>query len=90
MPHHQFKSGFIRQVDYDSGERQLELTFENKTVLAYLQVPLWIFEKLCKDPSPKSFWEDHIADDFSKGIPKQVKTTISTQQKLKDLFGDGS
>ena len=80
-------SGFIRVVEYDPATQQLDLTFENKTVLAYKQVPEWVFRKLCNDPSPRAFWEDNIADEYSKGIPRKSSTADNANQQLKDLFG---
>ncbi len=87
MPVKQFTSGQIRAADYDPSTLQLDLTFENKTVLAYKQVPEWVFRKLCSDPSPRAFWEDNIADEYSKGIPRKSAADTSASQQLKDLFG---
>jgi hypothetical protein len=87
MPIKEFKSGFIREADYDPAEQQLDLSFDNKTVLAYQGVPNWIFEKLSKDPSPKSFWEDHIRDEFSAAQPRKKYHISSAKQQLNDLFG---
>lgn len=84
---HEFKSGYIRTIHYDPAQKHLELRFDNATSLAYQGVPLWIFEKISRDPSPKSFWEDNIRDEFSKATPKQRTTNITTTNALKNLFG---
>ena len=87
MPIKEFKSGFIREADYDPAEQQLDLSFDNKKVLAYQGVPNWVFEKLSKDPSPKSFWEYNIRDEYSPAQPRRKNNSSSTKQQLNDLFG---
>ena len=84
---HEFKSGYIRVIHYEPTEKHLELRFDNATSLAYLGVPLWIFEKICRDPSPKSFWEDNIRDEFSKTTPKHHSNHTKAADALKNLFG---
>ena len=49
MKQKKFLSGSIRQADYDPVSQQLDVVFENKTVLAYKNVPEWIFQKLSTD-----------------------------------------
>ncbi len=82
----QFTSGVIRMAEYDSASRHLELTFDNKTRLAYIQVPQWIFDRISRDPSPKAFWEDNIAQEYSKGEVKATPTDLNLKQQLNDLF----
>jgi hypothetical protein len=84
---HEFKSGYIRVIHYGPAEKHLELRFDNATSLAYQGVPLWIFEKICRDPSPQSFWEDNIRDEFSKTTPKHHSKNSSAADALKNLFG---
>jgi hypothetical protein len=86
----EFKSGYIRLVKYDVTEKQLDVRFENSTTLAYKGVPAWIFEKICNDPSPKSFWEDNIRDEYSNTPPKKRASDASSLSSLKNLFGDPS
>jgi hypothetical protein len=83
----EFTSGSIRYIEYDPQEKQLDIRFENVSTLAYKGVPLWIFEKMSRDPSPKSFWEDNIKDEYSKTTPKQNTTKNNTADALKNLFG---
>ena len=83
----EFKRGYIRKVEYDAAESVLEITLDNSSSLAYLGVPNWIFEKLCRDPSPKSFWEDNIKDEYSKTTPKKKTSSKSKLDALNDLFG---
>jgi hypothetical protein len=82
-----FKSGYVRKIDYDSKECVLEITFENLNCLAYKGVPNWVFEKLSRDPSPKSFWEDHIKDEYTPTSPKK-KSSLSNLEALNNLFGN--
>ena len=86
----EFKSGYLRLVEYDLAEKQLDIRFENSTTLAYKGVPSWIFEKISNDPSPKSFWEDHIRDEYSNTPPKKRASDTSSLDSLKNLFGDPS
>jgi len=85
----EFTSGSIRCIGYDPQEKQLDIRFENSNVLAYKGVTLWIFEKMSRDPSPKSFWEDNIKDEYTPTNPKK-KANSSSLDSLKNLFGDPS
>jgi KTSC domain len=85
---HEFKSGWIRGVTYDAQEKQLDIEFENKSVLAYKGVPLWIFEKICRDPSPKAFWEDQIKEEYTPTTPQKKASSEKSLDALKNLFGN--
>jgi hypothetical protein len=85
----EFTSGSIRCIEYDPQEKQFDIRFENSSVLAYKGVPLWMFEKMSRDPSPKSFWEDNIKDEYTPTHPKK-KANLSSLDSLKNLFGDPS
>jgi hypothetical protein len=88
MKQKKFLRGSIRQADYDPVSQQLDVVFENKTVLAYKNVPEWIFQKLSTDPSPSSFWEDNISEEYSKCTPLDRNNSKGTSQQLRELFGD--
>jgi hypothetical protein len=88
MKQKKFLSGSIRLVDYDPVSQQLDVVFENKTVLAYKNVPEWIFQKLSIDPSPRSFWEDNISEEYSKCTPLDCNKSKGSSQQLRELFGD--
>jgi hypothetical protein len=88
MNQKKFLSGSIRQADYDPVSQQLDVVFENKTVLAYKNVPEWIFQKLSTDPSPRSFWEDNIPEEYSKCTPLDRNKSKGSSQQLRELFGD--
>ncbi len=84
-----FTSGRIRQADHDPATRQLELHWADKTVLAYKQVPEEVFRRLCAAPNPAAYWEDRIADEYPKGVPKATGNASDAVKKFGDLFGGG-
>ena len=47
-----FTSGRIKRADYDPAARQLDLHWDNKSVLAYKQVPEEVYRRLCSAPNP--------------------------------------
>ena len=88
MPSKTFTSGRIRRGDYDIASRQLDLQWDNKTVLAYKHVPEEVFRHLCSAPNPSTYWEDRIADEYPKGIPMKTSADTDSVRKFSDLFGD--
>jgi hypothetical protein len=86
MPTQHFTSGRIRKAVYDESSRQLDLHWENKSVLAYKQVPAEVFRRLCSAPNPATYWEDRIAEEYPKGQP--MKSPGGAPRNLGDLFGD--
>lgn len=89
MPTKTFTSGRIRRADYDTASRQLDLHWDNKTVLAYKQVPEEVYRRLCNAPTPATYWEDRIAEEYPKGTPMKPGAGAVEPRKLSDLFGDG-
>jgi hypothetical protein len=87
MPTQTFTSGRIRKADYDSTSHQLDLHWDNKTVLAYKQVPQEVFRRLCSAPNPAAYWEDRIAEEYPKGVPKASGAGSDAASKFNDLFG---
>ena len=81
-----FTSGRIRRADYDPASRQLDLHWDNKSVLAYKQVPEEVYRRLCAAPNPATYWEDRIAEEYPKATPK--KTDGPSGKTLADLFGE--
>ena len=88
MPSKTFTSGRIKRADYDTSSRQLDLQWDNKTVLAYKHVPEEVFRRLCSAPNPTTYWEDRIAEEYPKGTPKKSSADTNSARKLSDLFGD--
>ena len=87
MPTKTFTSGRIRQADYDPVSRQLDLVWDNKSVLAYKQVPEEVFRRLCNAPNPTTYWEDRIAEEYPKGRPRNSSAGTDGANGLKGLFG---
>ena len=86
MPTKTFTSGRIRQADHDPASCQLDLHWDDKSVLAYKHVPEEVFRRLCSAPNPATYWEDRIAEEYPKGTPK--KPVGGSGKSLSDLFGD--
>ena len=89
MPTKLFTSGRIRKAVYDSASRQLDLHWDNKSVLAYKHVPEEVYRRLCSAPNPATYWEDRIAEEYPKGTPMSSGKDHDGAKKLSDLFGDG-
>lgn len=89
MPTKTFTSGRIRRADYDPASHQLDLHWDDKTVLAYKQVPQEVFRRLCSAPNPATYWEDRIAEEYPKGVPRTSGTASDGAKKFDDLFGGG-
>ena len=87
MPIKVFTSGRLRKADYDPASRQLDLHWENQSVLAYKQVPEEVFRRLCSAPNPATYWEDRIAEEYPKGTPRSTGRPAGGKS-LGDLFGD--
>lgn len=84
-----FTSGRIRKAEYDPASKQLDLHWDNQSVLAYKHVPEEVYRRLCAAPNPATYWEDRIADEYPKGTPMKSGTAAGGPKKLGDLFGDG-
>jgi hypothetical protein len=87
MPTKQFTSGRIRKAVYDAASQQLDLHWDNKSVLAYKHVPQEVYRRLCSAPNPATYWEDRIADEYPKGTPMKSDAASDAPKDLSDLFG---
>ena len=87
MPIKTFTGGRIRKAHYDPESRQLDLHWDNKSVLAYKHVPEEVYRRLCSAPNPATYWEDRIADEYPKGTPMTSTAGPDGAKKLSDLFG---
>lgn len=52
MPAKTFTSGRIKKADWNPSSRQLDIHWDNKSVMAYKQVPEQVFRRLCNAPNP--------------------------------------
>ena len=89
MPTKVFTSGRIRKAEYDPASQQLDLHWDNKTILAYKHVPAEVFRRLCSAPNPATYWEDRIAEEYPKATPAK-RSGAHTPPDLNDLFGDAA
>lgn len=89
MPTRDFSNGRIRRAVYDPDSRQLDLHFDNRTVLAYVQVPQEVWRRLCSAPNPATYWEDRIEEEYANGTPMAAPPPEPPGggKTLKDLFG---
>lgn len=85
-----FTSGRLRKAEYDPASGQLDLHWDNKSILAYTHVPQEVYRRLCSAPNPATYWEDRIAEEYPKGRPMTSPADPDGARKLGDLFGDGS
>jgi hypothetical protein len=58
----------VRQANYNTAARQLDLHWDNKTVLTDKQVPEEVYRRLCSAPNPTTYWEVRIAEEYPKAI----------------------
>jgi hypothetical protein len=84
-----FTSGRIRKAQYDPASRQLDLHWDNTSILAYKHVPEEVFRRLSSAPNPATYWEDRIADEYPKGTPMSSNAPSDAAKKLSDLLGGG-
>jgi KTSC domain len=89
MPTKSFTTGRIRKADYNPASQQLDLHFDNGSILAYKQVPGEVWRRLCSAPNPTTYWEDRIAEEYPKGTPMTSNADPDAGKKWSDLFGGG-
>jgi len=88
MPTKTFSSGRIRKAVYDPASRQLDLHWDNRSVLAYRHVPEEVYRRLCSAPNPATYWEDRIAEEYPKGTPMAPGPATEPPRRPADLFGN--
>jgi hypothetical protein len=84
-----FTSGRIRKAQYDPASRQLDLHWDNKSILAYKHVPEEVFRRFSSAPNPTTYWEDRIAEEYPKGTPMTSTDSGDAAQQLRDLLSGG-
>ena len=65
MERKRVNSNKISAVGYDSTARVLEVELRDGTVLAYSGVSQEVHRQFMNAPSPTSYYEDKIVDEFS-------------------------
>jgi hypothetical protein len=89
MPAKTFTTGRIRKADYNPASQQLDLHFDNGTIVAYKHVPDEVWRRLCSAPNPATYWEDRIAEEYPKGTPMASSADSAGGKKWSDLFSGG-
>jgi hypothetical protein len=52
-------------------------------------VPAEVFRRLCNAPNPTTYWEDRIAEEYPKALPRPAGAAPDAARKLSDLLGGG-
>jgi hypothetical protein len=65
MERKRVNSSKIRAVGYDAKSQTLEVEFSDGKITAYSGVSPEVHRRLMAAPSPVSFFEDQIAEDFA-------------------------
>ena len=55
----------IRSVGYDAGQQLLEVEFSNGSIVQYKGVSPEVHRRFMNAPSPGSFFQDQIEENFS-------------------------
>lgn len=66
MERKKLNSSRIRSAGYDAGKQLLELEFSDGKIIAYKGVSAEIHRQLLSSPSPVSFFEDKIAENYAE------------------------
>lgn len=65
MERKRVKSDKVRAIGYDPKTQVLEVELRDGTVLAYSGVSQEVHRQFMNAPSPTSYYEDKIVDEFS-------------------------
>lgn len=65
MERKRINSSRIRAAGYDEKTRTLELEFSDGRIVAYANVSAEIYRGFMSAPSPVSYFEDKIAEEFT-------------------------
>ena len=80
------KSSKLRAAGYDERSRVMEIEFVNGDVYEYKAVSPELYRQLMSSPSPNSFFEDKIEENFpGKRTGKVAKSGAA--DAFDDLFG---
>lgn len=66
MERKRINSSKIRAIGYDSSKQVLEVEFNDGRVMAYSGVSPEVHRRFMAAPSPVSFFDDRIAEEFSE------------------------
>lgn len=55
----------MRSAGYDDREQILEIEFTSGSVVQYARVPAEVYRRFANAPSPRSFFEDNIEENYT-------------------------
>lgn len=83
------RSGKLKAAGFDEKLRLVEIEFLNGDVFEYRAVSPEVFRQLMNAPSPSSFFEDKIEENYTgKRLGKAAKSNAGDE--FDGLFGDSS
>ena len=82
MPIKVFTSGRIRKAEYDPASGQLDLHWDNKSILAYKQVPQEVYRRLCSAPEPGDILGGPDRGGVSEGHTDEVQRCSRWRQEV--------
>lgn len=82
-------SGKLKSAGYDESARVMEIEFTNGDVYEYKGVSREIYRQLMASPSPSSYFEDKIDEQFS-GKRLSRASNSNAGSEFDDLFGGES
>jgi hypothetical protein len=86
MERQKLRAGKLKSAGYDERARVMEIEFANGDVFEYKGVSPELFRQLMASPSPASFFEDKIDEQFNgKRLGKSSKS--SAGDAFDSLFG---
>lgn len=65
MERKRINASTIRSVGYDAGRQLLEVEFSNGSIVQYSGVSPEVHRRFMNAPSPGSFFQDQIEENFS-------------------------
>jgi hypothetical protein len=87
MERTRLSSGKLRAAGYDESSRTLEIEFVNGDVFEYKSVSREVYRQLMASPSPSSFFEDKIDEQFTgMRLPREGKSAAG--DTFDSLFSD--
>lgn len=65
MERKRINASTIRSVGYDAGQQLLEVEFSNGSIVQYKGISPEVHRRFMNAPSPGSFFQDQIEENFS-------------------------
>ncbi|MFT4102781.1 MAG: KTSC domain-containing protein [Burkholderiaceae bacterium] len=75
----------LRSAGYDERLQHLEIEFADRSVRRYKGVPAEVWRRLLSAPTPYSYFEDRIAEEYPSE-PASADAPADARARLDDLF----